>query len=110
MPTFTLTLYTCVPTLTLTLLTRVPTLIMQAFHERRERDSRLCVGGKPWCLTRVTDNTVAVSLPVSTQICVIKVTPRLALLSSFFAQVVSCLRTPLPPCINTIVACDAVFV
>ena len=62
---------------------------LQAFHERRERDSRLCVGGKPWCLTRVTDNTVAVSLPVSTQICVIKVTPRLALLSSFFAQVVS---------------------
>ncbi|XP_076461316.1 uncharacterized protein LOC143293875 [Babylonia areolata] len=59
---------------------------VKAFHERRDRDSRLSVGGKPWCLARVSDTTVAVSLPVSSQICVLKVTPRLMLQSSFFTE------------------------
>ncbi|KAK7109752.1 tripartite motif-containing protein 2-like [Littorina saxatilis] len=59
---------------------------IKAFHERRDKDSRLSLGGKPWCLTRLSDTAVAVSLPVSTQICVVKVTPRLMLQSSFFAQ------------------------
>ncbi|XP_025095196.1 E3 ubiquitin-protein ligase TRIM56-like isoform X3 [Pomacea canaliculata] len=59
---------------------------VKTFHSRRELDSRLALGGKPWCVTRISDAQVAVSLPISCQICIVKVVPRLALLSSFFAQ------------------------
>nr|KAG5695809.1 hypothetical protein BaRGS_013407 [Batillaria attramentaria] len=59
---------------------------VKAFYRRRERDCLLEVGGKPWCLARISDSQVAVSLPMSSQICLLKVLPRLALQSSFFAQ------------------------
>ncbi|KAL8587043.1 hypothetical protein ACOMHN_023433 [Nucella lapillus] len=74
------------PAMKIVLVTDWANQCVKAFHERREKDSRLEVGGKPWCLARVSDTTVAITLPVSSQICVLRVTPRLALQSSVFAQ------------------------
>ena len=46
---------------------------VKALYGRRERNTRLVLGGKPWAITQISENLAAVSLPVSTQICVIKV-------------------------------------
>ena len=46
---------------------------VKAIYSRRERDARLVLGGKPWAIAQISETLAAVSLPVSTQICVIKV-------------------------------------
>ncbi|BFY97977.1 hypothetical protein BsWGS_01017 [Bradybaena similaris] len=56
---------------------------VKAFHVRRERDSRLALGGRPWAITQMTEVLAAVSLPLSTQICVVKIHPTLTVHTSF---------------------------
>ncbi|RUS83272.1 hypothetical protein EGW08_008952 [Elysia chlorotica] len=56
---------------------------VKALYGRRERDTRLVLGGKPWAITQISESLAAVSLPVSTQICIIKIGTNLSVQNSF---------------------------
>ncbi|GFS01312.1 tripartite motif-containing protein 3 [Elysia marginata] len=59
---------------------------VKVIYGRRERNARLVLGGKPWAITQISDNLAAVSLPMSTQICVIKISPTLSVQNSFVSS------------------------
>ncbi|XP_067656564.1 tripartite motif-containing protein 2-like [Haliotis asinina] len=59
---------------------------VKAFYSRRDRDSRLLLGGKPWSIAALSHTTVAVTIPLSQQICVLKVGSSMMLLSSVVAE------------------------
>ncbi|XP_046371468.2 tripartite motif-containing protein 3-like [Haliotis rufescens] len=59
---------------------------VKAFYSRRDRDSRLLLGGKPWSVTALSHTTIAVTIPLAQQICVLKVGSSMMLLSSVVAE------------------------
>ncbi|XP_046574951.1 E3 ubiquitin/ISG15 ligase TRIM25-like [Haliotis rubra] len=57
---------------------------VKSFYTRNKqrRHSKLSLGGRPWGITRLKDNQVAVTLPGSRQIVAVQVNPDLVLLST----------------------------
>ncbi|XP_048255035.1 protein wech-like [Haliotis rufescens] len=57
---------------------------VKSFYSRNKQQghSRLSVGGRPWGITKLTDNQVAVTVPSATQIVTVQVNPDLVLLSA----------------------------
>ncbi|CAL1537461.1 unnamed protein product [Lymnaea stagnalis] len=56
---------------------------IKAFHLIKEKDHGLLLPGKPWAVTQVRENLIAVSLPLSQKIGFYKTTPKLMALTTF---------------------------
>ena len=65
------------------LVTDWPNQCVKAIHSRADRSNSLDVGSSPWAITKMGDNTCAVSLPLTKQVAILRINPTLMMQSSF---------------------------